>query len=306
MKFAGTGYAGHSALRGVPSAVTYALEIFAIVAGYAGLAGTELIFPWINPTATILWPPTGLALALFLLRGRRIWPAVLLGSFVAGVLAARSLLAPGLAAIGVSVAAFTGALLVERWSTGVKTFRTTTGVAKFALICFVPTAIVSSIFAITGLILADDATFSGSISITDAVSSWASTLATWYIADAAASLIVAPVVVLWAISQRHPLSKSKWVTLEAAAVFLVTIVIGIIAFIPLDDGPLADLQPYQGAVGFLILLPLFWAGLRGDQRAASTAALIFCASRHGAFRSRAACFRKPTATRRCCCCWHFA
>ena len=58
--------------------------------------------------------------------------------------------------------------------TGVKTFRTITGVAKFALICFAPTAIVSSIFAITGSILADDATFSGSISTTDALSNWAS------------------------------------------------------------------------------------------------------------------------------------
>src|SRR5262249_45702932 len=34
--------------------------------------------------------------------------------------------------------------------------------------------------------------------------------------------------------------------------------------------------PYQNACAFLILLPLIWASLRGNQRAAATAALIFC------------------------------
>ena len=299
MRVSGTGKAGVAVFRSVPNAAAYALEIVAVVAGYAGLAGAGSTVPWINPTATPLWPPTGLALALFLLRGRRIWPAVLLGSFAAGALVTRSLLAPGLTAIGTLIAAFAGALLVERWSAGVKTFRTSTGIAKFALICFAPTAIISSIVAVAGAILADDATFSGSAASTaDALSTWASNLVstsastwpTWYLADAAASLIVAPVVVLWATTRRHP--SSKWGMLETAAIFLLTIAIGIVAFSPLDDSPLVGLLPYQGAVGFLVLLPLFWAGLRGDQRDAATAALIFCVIAAWGFSVESGLFQK--------------
>jgi PAS domain S-box-containing protein len=293
MRFAGTGYAGHSAFGSVPNAATYALEIAVVVVGYAGFAGAELVIPWINPTATPLWPPTGLALALFLLRGRRIWPAVLLGSFAAGALAARSLLAPGLTAVGTLIAAFAGAWLVERWSMGLKTFRTSTGVAKFALICFAPTAMISSIVAVAGAILADDATVSASAASTaDALSAstLASTWATWCLADAAASLVVAPVVVIWAMTPRHP--SSRWSMLETAAIFLVTIAIGIVAFGPLDDSPLVGLQPYQGVAGFLVLLPLFCVGLRGGQRDAATAALIFCVIAAWGFSTESSLFQK--------------
>ena len=75
-------------LRGVFDVVLYVLELAAIAGGYFGLAETALLLPAINPTATPLWPPTGIALALLMLRGFRIWPAILLGSFAAAVTAA--------------------------------------------------------------------------------------------------------------------------------------------------------------------------------------------------------------------------
>jgi PAS domain S-box-containing protein len=275
MRFAGTGEAGFSALRGVPNAATYALEIAVVVVGYVGLAGAELIIPWINPAETPLWPPTGLALALFLLRGHRIWPAILLGSFAAGALITRSLLVPGLTAVGALAAALAGAWLVERWSNGRKTFHEPIGATKFALVCLVPTAIIGSIVAVAGSILTDDASFSDPATWTaDAAWTWLSTWATWCLADAAASLIVAPVVVLWAMIAPRPFSK--WSVLETAATFLLAAAIGIVAFSAMDDSPLVGLQPYQGVVAFLVVLPLLWAGLRGNRRDSATAALIFC------------------------------
>jgi integral membrane sensor domain MASE1 len=63
------------------SAARYFLELSIIAAGYIGLAELALLLPTINPAATPLWPPTGLALALVLLRGYQIWPAILAGSF---------------------------------------------------------------------------------------------------------------------------------------------------------------------------------------------------------------------------------
>ena len=275
MRFAGTSQAGSSVLRSVPNAATYVLELVVVAAGYVGLTEGELILPWINPTATPLWPPSGLALALFLLRGYRIWPAILLGSLACGALAARPFLTSGVTAIGVLSAALIGVWLVDRWSNGRKTFHTPIGTAKFALICFAPTAIVSSTVAVAASILADDPSLSNPAAWTASwASAWTSAWVSWWLADAVASLIIAPVVVLWAMAPLRPFST--WSMLEGAAIFLLTTAIGLVAFSTLDDSPLDGLQPYQGVIGFFVLLPLLWASLRGNQRNAGTAAFIFC------------------------------
>ncbi|HEX4561217.1 MAG TPA: MASE1 domain-containing protein, partial [Gemmatimonadales bacterium] len=46
----------------------------------AGKLGLELAF--LVPSATPVWPPTGIALAALLLYGRWLWPAVFAGAFV--------------------------------------------------------------------------------------------------------------------------------------------------------------------------------------------------------------------------------
>ena len=48
-----------------------------IVAGKLGLA-----LAFLNPSATAVWPPTGISLAAVLLFGPRVWPAIFLGAFI--------------------------------------------------------------------------------------------------------------------------------------------------------------------------------------------------------------------------------
>ena len=122
----------------------------------SGLPQRPLILPSLNPTGTPLWPPTGFALALFLLSGPRMWPAILLGSFSFSAIATRSLISPGFAAAGTALAGFAGAWLIDRWSYGRKTFDTPQGTAKFALVAFAPTALIGAIVALGGAMLAGD------------------------------------------------------------------------------------------------------------------------------------------------------
>ena len=100
MKRVGTGEAESTVLGSAPNAAIYVLELVMVVASYFGLAEVDLVLPSINPTATPLWPPSGFALALLLLRGYRIWPAILLGSFFSHTVVARSLLAAGFIGVG--------------------------------------------------------------------------------------------------------------------------------------------------------------------------------------------------------------
>ena len=265
MKRVGTGETEFTVLRSAPNVAIYVLELVVVAASYVGLAEAGLLLPSINPTATPLWPPSGFALAFLLLRGYRIWPAILLGSFFSNAIAARSLLASGFIAIGMLFAALAGAWLIGRWSNGRKTFETPIDVAKFAIVSFAPTTIISSTAAMGEVVLANDISYANSISWT-----------IWWLADAAGCLIIAPVIVLWAMTPLRPLSK--WHLMEAVAIFILAAAIGFIAFGPQAGNLLLnDLLPYRSLLGFLVLLPLLWAGLRGNQRNAATAAFIFCA-----------------------------
>ncbi len=284
----GTGEARVPALRVVLSAAIYALEFAIIVASYVGIAASTLLLPAINPTATPLWPPTGVALALVLLRGYRVWPAIVVGYFSAnavfsgafssgviasGSLAARALLQSGSIAIGATLAALAGAWLINRWSDGYRTFATSPGIARFTLVAFVPTALIGSAVVMAGQVLANGSGLAGYAlagSVGDSIRTWAR----WWLADAAGTVIIAPVIALWATAPLRSLSRSS--LLQAAAIFLAAAVIGAVAYSPLIGGDLDDLLPHRGLLGFLILLPLLWAGLRTNQRDAATAALIFC------------------------------
>ncbi|MBX9845747.1 MAG: MASE1 domain-containing protein [Xanthobacteraceae bacterium] len=262
--------AGIFASGGARSAAIHVVELLIVAAAYAGLAESARRLPGINPAATPLWPPTGFALALVLLRGHRIWPAILLGSVSPGLMAGRSLLEFGCVGIGTLIAALAGAWLIGRWANGRQAFATPSGIAKFAIASFAPTTMISSAIVLAGFILV------GSQSFSDPVGTWL----TWWLADAAGTLLIAPAVVLWAMM---PLGgSSRWNLLELMAVSALVSIIGIVAYSPLIGSDLIGngltmLLPYRCLLGFLVLLPLMWPVLRGHRCSVATAALIFFA-----------------------------
>ena len=122
MERARFGKAKISSFGSARSAATYLVELSIVAASYIGLAESALWLPAINPATTPLWPPTGFALALVLLRGYRIWPAILVGSLTPCLMAGRPLLALGSVGISTLLAAFAGTWLISRKSNGHQTF----------------------------------------------------------------------------------------------------------------------------------------------------------------------------------------
>src|SRR5262249_11401222 len=145
----------------------YALELVIVTASYAVLGDLSQWLPSLNPTASPCWPPTGLALALVLLCGYRIWPAIFLGSFLAsamsplasGTVDYRLLMSSAIIGTGTTLAALSGAWLITWTSQGRSTFETPRGIAQFALISFVPVALIASLAALGGLFLASEVSF---------------------------------------------------------------------------------------------------------------------------------------------------
>ncbi len=270
MEGAATGEARFPALGAALGAATYALELLAIAIAYFGLGLSGLLAPASNPSGTLLWPPTGVALALVLLRGYRIWPAILAGSFCFAAAATPLVVESGAIGCGTTLAALAGAWALRRLApredkAASHPFAAPGDIARFAAICLLPTALISSGVATAGLFLAGDASFGGP----------AATWLTWWLADAAGTVLVAPAILLWALTPSRGLFRSS--TLETLALCLAAAAIGFLAFAPISlipDG--TDPLPYRTLLGFLILVPLLRAALNANQRDAATAALIFC------------------------------
>src|SRR5215212_6399608 len=132
--------------------VAYALELCLFSVIYFLVAKGGLALASINPSATPIWPATGLALAAVLIRGYRIWPAILVGAFAANAITAGSVVTSIAIALGNMLEGLVGGWLINRWSYGRNSFATPGGVARFSFISILPTAFSASI-GVTSLAL---------------------------------------------------------------------------------------------------------------------------------------------------------
>jgi PAS domain S-box-containing protein len=228
-----------------------------VAPAYFVLAKLGLQLASINPSASPIWPPTGLALAAVLLGGLRIWPAIFIGAFAANVTTAGTPVTAAIIALGNTLEAVAGGYLIERWSGGRETFATPLRVAKFALVAIGPATIISATIGVGTLIAAELATWANFTPI------WV----TWWLGDAAGALVVTPVLVLWAQSQWRNFNWRE--TRAVAAVLISAIAVGLIAF-----SPLVPRSQYTSPIGFLAILPLLWAALRRGPRDTATVGLI--------------------------------
>ena len=239
---------GHSA---------YVFELLGIGIAYFVLAKIGLTLASINSSTSAIWPATGFALASVLVWGYRAGPAVLVASFAANVTNVGSIYEATGIALGNTLEALVAAWLINVWCDGRETFATTTGVAKFALVCVSSTTL-SATVGIASLI------FSG-----DAPTAFAMTWMTWWLGDLAGALVIAPFVILWAAGDLHSFERTQWG--EVGTIVAATIAVGIIAF-----SPLFDQTSYRDPLGFLALPPLLWAALRRDPRETATVVVILC------------------------------
>src|SRR6058998_3434904 len=82
---------------------------------YLGAAKLGLSLAFVAEQVTVVWPPTGIALAAILLLGWRVWPGIALGAFLANLTVHEPIwTACGIAAGNTLAALAAGALL--RWS----------------------------------------------------------------------------------------------------------------------------------------------------------------------------------------------
>src|SRR5690349_17834544 len=94
--------------------VDYLLRLALLIAVYYATAKFGLNLNAVSGFATLVWPPTGIALAAIIIFGYRMWPGIFIAAFLVNILfGATPLVATGIAA-GNTLEALTGAFLLNR------------------------------------------------------------------------------------------------------------------------------------------------------------------------------------------------
>ena len=233
--------------------LAFALEVLGAAAAYFATARLGLDLAVVAKQVSIIWPATGLALALLVLRGRRLWPAIVLGAFAANYLGDTPVLTSAGIAAGNTIEALIGATLLQR--VGFQpAMRRLHDVASLFLLAACLSTISSATVGVVSMYL------SGVIPWSEFSSVWS----TWWIGDAIGDLVTAPFVFVWVDQARNRWRLQRLT--EGALLLCSMLLLSLAVFV--DRG---SAVPYP--VHYLIFPAVIWAALRLGQHA--TATLVF-------------------------------
>src|SRR5258708_34759409 len=180
--------------------------LVAVIYLIAGKLGLRLAF--VNPSATAVWAPTGIALAALLILDYQVWPGVFLGAFLVNITTAGSIATSVGIAVGNTLEALVGCYLVNRFAHGDKAFSRAQDIFRFAALAGLVSTSVSATLGVVSISLGGLARWSEFGAI------WS----TWWLGDAGGALVVAPLLVLWLRDPHLRWSKAQ---LAAAVILLM-------------------------------------------------------------------------------------
>jgi two-component system, sensor histidine kinase and response regulator len=226
---------------------------------YAGKLGLSLAV--VHPSATLVWPPTGIALAAVLLFGNRVWPGIMLGAFLINELTAGSVQTSLAIAAGNTMEALLGAFLVRRFANGSAAFECSTDVVKFVVLAGAGSTLVSATVGVTALCLGGFAPWDNYSAI------WV----TWWLGDMTSDIVVAPLLLVWGAAPFPPWHRRS--IFDAMCLFVLVFVFSQIVF---GEWIFSDIKNYP--LSFLSILPLLLSALLFGQHGAVTSTALMSAT----------------------------
>jgi two-component system, NarL family, sensor histidine kinase FusK len=223
-----------------------------LAAVYFAAAKVGLSLAFVHPSATAVWPPAGIALAAFLLFGKRVWPGIALGAFLANATTAGSLATSAGIAAGNTLEGLLGAWLVSRFAGGRHALAHPRDVIRFVGLAAGLSTIVSATIGVTTLSVAGYATWSNFGAI------WT----TWWLGDAVGDLLFAPPILLWSTGWRPGWPRRP---LEAVCVGLVLVATAAAFF--------GGIGQENAPIEWFWIPSVVWVAYRFGQRAVATAVL---------------------------------
>lgn len=219
--------------------------------GRLGLEITPTHLGW-----TPVWAPAGVALAVILLTGPWVWPAVFSAGLLLHLFDGGAVLTAVAIAAGSTLEALVGAHVVMRFANAARSFERITDVMWYVVAAIAAPMIAATVGA-TALGLASEAEWTR----------YGTTWVTWWARDAASGLVVTPVILLWVYPP--PMEWPRGKIVEAMAVGGLTVFAALVVF-----GGVLPPDLRHAPLDFLCVPFVGWAALRLSPRVAATGVLL--------------------------------
>lgn len=237
--------------------LNYILLLIFVFALYFITARVGLKINSVSGFATLIWAPSGIALAALLILGYRYWPAITVGAFLINlVTGARPLVALGIS-VGNTLEPLIGAYLLNRFVKFQHNLEQVKDVLGLVLFASLLSTTVSATFGTTSLWLGKN--FKST--------AFSKTWFAWWIGDMLGILVVAPLILVW-IRQWRDLKNLKRI-LEMTAYIIILISISILVFRGYSS---LHITPF--ALSYFIFPLLLWAALRFGQLGSVTLTFV--------------------------------
>ena len=244
-----------SASAPLPRSAAYLLKIAALAVVYYATARLGLRYASIGPSISLVWPPTGLALAALIILGRSAWPGVAIGAFLANAGTPVPLATAAAIAAGNTLEAVVAAALLGRAAGSRPRLDAMSTVRALVLVAAPAGALVSAMAGVTALAM------SGALPVDRA----AAAAAVWWTGDVLGALVVAPLLLAWVL---HPPASPGG---ARGPLEVVLLCLGTVLAAELGLGHLLPVPTLLRQLDYLYLLFPFviWAALRFGSRGAS-------------------------------------
>jgi len=231
-------------------------QMTALAVTYVLVARAGLLFDAESGFATLVWPPTGMAIAALLIAGRWMWPAILIGAFVANLWTGAPIAVAVGIAIGNTLEAVIAVSILQRWprfESALADVHSVGGLVTVAIVATIASATVgvASLFA------------GGVIASAQLVETWRA----WWVGDLLGAIVVAPLILTWRAGSPARSLRS----LEALAAGVLLIAISWLVFGP----TFAAVSPFQQL--YAVIPILTWIAVRFGPRGAATATFVVAA-----------------------------
>ena len=191
----------------VRQTILWTVSVFLL---YLASAKLGLEYAVIGQTVTLLWPPSGIALAATLIGGYRLWPGIALGALIANAWTGVPVITLCIITLGNTLEPLCGALLLRCLINFSVTLDKASDVLALTLLAaFVSTAMGASLGTL-GLFVG------GEIAFADVEATWLA----WWLGDGMGVLVISPVI-LAGFGMARAVPKLFWSTKTLEALILI-------------------------------------------------------------------------------------
>lgn len=239
------------------SALSYIFGLLLLFISYYITATIGLQLDAVSGFATLVWPPTGIALAALLIFGARLWPAIFFAALLVNYHTGAPIIAAAGIAIGNTLEALLAAYLLNRIGFG-KSLERLVDVFTLIFLAALGSTMISATIGVSSLLL------TRVITLTATRDTWIA----WWVGDMLGDLVIAPfILVLW--SKRWSIRISIKNLADAGLFALMLEAIYLLVF-----RGVFGFDARNSPLTYLTLLPLIWASLKYGQSGATASTFL--------------------------------